>query len=219
MHSIGLDDAKDCVIDERRLYVSSNPVQGWNFCQILVFDLRDGCFITPIGDDMHLSDVHSVFGFAIADGLLYVVDSVENRVSVFELEKNTFLLHIGTGQGKGDGELNGPAGVTVDANCVYIAERNNDRVSVFSRSDGKFLRHVGGLRTPSGVAECDGLLYVSEPATNSLAVLRADDGTFIQYLGENAEEGGQFKTPRMLHINEHRLYVAEKECRISVFQL
>ena len=73
-----------------------------------------------------------------------------------------------------------------------------------------------------GVAECDGLLYVSEEeeGKHRISVFRAEDGSFVRHVGERGDGAAQFNTPRLLHINQHMLYVTEQaNNRICVFQL
>ena len=57
----------------------------------------------------------------------------------------SFVRSFGS-QGSGDGQLNGPYGLAVHGDCVYVAEYTNHRVSVFARGDGKFVRTIGSGR-------------------------------------------------------------------------
>ena len=57
-----------------------------------------------------------------------------------------FLRKFGK-KGSGDGELNSPAGVTIDSDdIVYVTDHNNNRVSMFT-SEGQFLRSFGAKGT------------------------------------------------------------------------
>lgn len=152
-----------------------------------------------------------------------------HRISVFRLQDGTLVKHIGAGkQRSGDGELHYPYGVVLASNCIYVADWGNHRVSVFSQSDGRFLRHVGAgqgdgagqLYSPTGIAEIKyGLLYVSEEKNHRISVFRAEDGRYVRHVGERGNGAEQFNEPFLLHINQHKLYLADYgNRRVRVFQ-
>ncbi|MBI4498040.1 MAG: SMP-30/gluconolactonase/LRE family protein [Chloroflexi bacterium] len=68
-------------------------------------------------------------------GRLYVVDTVDGKVNVYDVrqEPAKFLFSFGT-PGKGDGQLNYPNGVAVDSGTgrVYVADWGNNRVLVWA---------------------------------------------------------------------------------------
>ena len=66
------------------------------------------------------------------DGNVYVADTLNHRIQVFDPE-GRFLCKWGT-EGKGDGQFNEPLGLAIDgAGNVYVADAHNDRIQVFKR--------------------------------------------------------------------------------------
>ena len=114
------------------------------------------------GDSGEFANAH---GLAVdAEGLLYVADEQQNRVSVFNQQggfvrgfgKDVDSDDPGTGfevctlggcqpgqAGSGPGELDGPIGLTVASNgTLFVVDAGNDRVAVYTL-DGRFLRAFG----------------------------------------------------------------------------
>ena len=92
--------------------------------------------------------------------MLYVSDCGNHCVQVFT-RNGKFVYSFGK-KGNGQGELNGPTGVCVDASYVYVADNSNNRVSVFTK-DGQFITSCseGHITNPYGVfVDNDGFVYV-----------------------------------------------------------
>ena len=67
---------------------------------------------------------------AVHDGLLYVGEEGNYRVSVFTLE-GQFVTSFGS-EGTGPGQFQLPCGIAVDSNgVVYVCDRINKNVQVF----------------------------------------------------------------------------------------
>jgi len=84
------------------------------------------------------------FGVAVDDqrGRVYCSDEWANTISVFDLT-GKFITKIGK-PGSGDGELNHPAGLAVEASGnLVVVDSGNHRLQVFS-PDGKFVGKCGG---------------------------------------------------------------------------
>ncbi len=74
------------------------------------------------------------------NGRVYILDGVNNRVSVHAAGGQR-LFAFGT-TGSGNGEFNFPLGIGIDdANRIYVADSGNHRVQIFS-PDGAFLSQL-----------------------------------------------------------------------------
>ncbi len=95
----------------------------------------------------------------VSEGLIYVLDSKDKKISVFE--SNGVLLHKWGESGYGPGELNRPVSIAVDGESVYIVERSG-RTSVFD-INGTFSHSflgVGIMHLNSNVATIGDSLVV-----------------------------------------------------------
>ncbi|MBE3125622.1 MAG: 6-bladed beta-propeller [Acidobacteria bacterium] len=91
-------------------------------------DLRDESFV-----EISALDV-------LKDGTVYVLDTKDSRVKVFDA-KGKFLRAFGKA-GQGPGELNQPVGILITPeNEVLVEDALNQRLAVFGL-DGAFSRHV-----------------------------------------------------------------------------
>ncbi len=84
------------------------------------------------------------------DGRLYILDGVNHRVVVCDVEGG-FQFQFGS-QGDGPGQLAYPLGIATDPNGnVYVADSGNHRFQMFA-PDGRPLEAVGLPASTSGVA-------------------------------------------------------------------
>ncbi len=175
-------------------------------------------------------------GLAMApDGTLYVADSLNHRVQVFDSDGNYLrgwgrfeVGEHGTAQG---GNFNQPWGIAVgpDGN-VYVADTWNHRVQVFT-PEGEFLRTWGQLAQlesatglydmwgPRDVAvDAEGLVYVADTGNKRVRVYTAQ-GEYVRDIGGGGTGPGQLNEPVGLAIHpDGRLFVADTwNRRIQVF--
>ena len=103
------------------------------------------------------------------DGRIYVTDSMNFRVQVFDPD-GQFLSMFGH-LGDGSGDFNRPKGVSVDSEGhVYVVEGLNDVVQIFD-GDGRLLldfgesgKGPGQFWLPSGIAIVNDIVYVADAA-------------------------------------------------------
>ena len=96
-------------------------------------------------------------------------------------------LRIGS-RGSGDGQLNGPFGLTIVDEVLYVVDSNNRRVQKFTLS-GEYLGQFGSygsgadqFHTPYGICtDGKGRVLVVDYSNNRLLVFNAD-GTFVSSL-------------------------------------
>lgn len=169
-------------------------------------------------------------GLAVdADGTIYVADSQNHRIQVFDAG-GRFLREWG-GQGVEAGRFSEPWGVAVSPDGeVAVADTWNHRIQVFD-AQGNWLRSWGVfgeadargggtlLYGPRDVAyDAEGNLYVSD--TGNKRIVKYDaEGTVLGVIGGAGAEPGQMQEPVGIAIDaEGRLYVADTwNRRIQVF--
>ena len=93
-------------------------------------------------------------------GNLYVSDTSNNRVQVFDFKRQFLLAFSGKGASK---RLSHPNGICVDSDqFVYVCDVGNNCVSVFKTS-GEFVTSFGQFSNPAGIViDDDGFVYVAE---------------------------------------------------------
>jgi sugar lactone lactonase YvrE len=142
----GMADPGGLAIDtkNRLLYVSDIELD-----QILVYDADTLKLLRKIGTTGHKhelatpGDFSKPTGVAVdAEGNLYVADTYNNRIEIFDAD-GQFISTFGKA-GDGPGYFARPKGVAIDGdNHIWVADGQQDRVSVFNR-EGQLLISLGG---------------------------------------------------------------------------
>lgn len=141
------------------------------------------------------------------DGRVYVVDSGNNRVQVFD-QDGQFLRAWGTA-GSEAGQFNEPWGIAADENHVYVADTWNHRIQKFTL-DGDYVAGFGSSGSPdtetgdeglglfygprSILLLQDGRLLVTDTGNHRLQVLDRD-GNFLFQVGGFGNNLGQMNEP------------------------
>ncbi len=156
------------------------------------------------------------------DGSIYVADSGNHRIQVFDQNGN-FILTWGS-PGAEPGQLNEPWGVAVAQDgTVYVADTWNHRIQAFS-STGQFLRTFGSFANvqydaqaepgkfwgPRGIAiDAAGNLYVTDTGNKRVQKF-SPNGQFLQAWGGGGIIPGAFEEPVGIDIDEQgNIYVAD----------
>jgi len=163
--------------------------------------------------------------FNRADGLLYVVDSLEHRVLAFD-PSGSLRFQFGS-RGEEDGQFNYPTNITSDPEGrLYVTDSMNFRVQIFHRGGrflSKFGRHgdaLGDFSKPKGIAlDSDGHIYVVEGLFDVILIYDRS-GQFLLSFGGPGNGPGQFWLATGIFIDaQDRVYVADSyNHRIQVFQ-
>jgi uncharacterized protein (TIGR03663 family) len=179
------------------------------------------------------------------EGNIYVVDSDNHRVQVFDAD-GAFLREWGSqcnlaveqsctdldGDGPmsyGDGQFQEPWGIAVDDDGrVYVADTWNHRVQVFD-SDGTFLNKWGAYGQTSGDSEflygprdialdAQGRVFVTDTGNKRIMVYD-QDGNYLHQWGSEGMLPGSFSEPVGIDVDsEGNIYVADTwNQRIQVF--
>ena len=154
--------------------------------------------------------------------LLYVVDTQQDQVIVYDADSLKLLRRIGTG-GKNHylttpGDFGGPSNVAVDKDGnVYVTDTMNNRVEIFD-AEGKFIslfgQHGDGpgyFARPKGIAvDCDGHIWVADEYQDRVQVFNRD-GQLLTYLGGHGNYPGQFAALVGIAIDkQNRVFTTEQ---------
>jgi tripartite motif-containing protein 71 len=145
-------------------------------------------------------------GLAIRGSSLFVADQNNHRVQRFTLDSTG--APVGTPAvfgsfGAGDGQLDHPQGLGVDATAVYVADDRNDRVVKFSH-DGAYLgKTTGNATAPFNFAydagvDSLGRLYLADNNNHRVQEFDATTFAYRRRWGLLGTEVGRFGYPRSL---------------------
>ncbi|MEW5958315.1 MAG: flippase activity-associated protein Agl23 [Chloroflexota bacterium] len=156
------------------------------------------------------------------DGQIYVADSGNHRIQVFDSQGN-FVMKWGS-EGTGPGQFNEPWGIVVAPDgAIFVADTWNHRIQVFSPT-GQFLRAFGSFANvqhdaqaepgkfwgPRGLAlDAAGNLYVTDTGNKRVQKF-TPDGQFLQAWGGGGIIPGAFEEPVGIDIDpQGNIYVAD----------
>ena len=193
---IEIDDARN------RLYVADPSHQRSREHFIRVFDL-DGNYLGEVGEGRGTRPGQLLFPTYVTldpEGNLYVSDTMNSRISVFDPE-GRFLRMLGS-RGDGFGQFDKPKGIAFDSlGNLYVVDSSWSNVQIFGPQDDVLLFFGGRggfpglLRNPTGIAiaQHSNTIYVGDYLNRRVSVFQlvnteADDG-----LLEQSQNGG---TPR-----------------------
>lgn len=163
------------------------------------------------------------------NGDIYVADTLNSRIVVFD--SSGAVRAVFGKQGQGEGELNMPMALAVDSanDKVYVADSSNYRIQVFKIS-GVFLAAIDLNKNqakdeqevrPIGIAVAPGgNIYISD-ADNNYIRGYSPDGKEVVKFGGFGSEPGKFCIPVGLYVDkENRLFVVDmNNYRVQVLDL
>jgi streptogramin lyase len=197
--------------------------------QDMIFVFRtDGSLEGSFGHDKLVRPV----GIAIdnENRFAYVVDSMGNRVAVFDADSYRFLRYVGKPKNMDalePGVFERPTNVALDSEGnVYISDTFNARVQVFD-ADGTFLRTwgkpgstAGYFMRPKGIAvDADDHVYVVDSEFNNVQVFDTE-GNILMYFGTRGDTPGTFTLVSGIGIDkQNRVVVTEQWTgRVQIFR-
>lgn len=156
-------------------------------------------------------------GIAVSDDEVFVSDSRNKRIQVFDFEGN-FKRMIGNSD-QLTAQLARPMNLTIVNKKLYVADYFNDQINVYAlngiyqRSIGESGSNDGQFDAPSGVAVADnGDVFVADFYNQRAQQLRAN-GQFVRQWGLTKQIGvfdGKMNYPTDVAIgNDNTLYVAD----------
>ena len=159
------------------------------------------------------------WGIVVApNGHTFIADRDTDQIHVFD-EQRKHCRSFGQ-YGSGEGQLNYPGGITVDADgLVYVCNRGNHRIETF-RMDGTFVKQfgVGDLYYPWGVTVNNKQVYVVDNGNHRISIFTLE-GQLIRTIGSRGSGPGQFSWPSAVAISpDGDMYVSDaNNDRVHVF--
>ena len=158
------------------------------------------------------------WGIAIApNGHTFIADYNTHQIHVFD-EQRKHMRSFGQ-QGSGNGQLNSPTGIAVDADeLVYVCNCCNNCIEMF-RTNGTFVRQigVGCLSYPWGVTVNNKQVYVADTENHRISIFTLE-GQLIRTIGSRGSGPGQFNWPSAVAISpDGDMYVTDYNHRVQVF--
>jgi sugar lactone lactonase YvrE len=209
--------------DDDRLFASDGKMH-----RVLIFNTKHEV------ENMITEGLVDPVGLALdtENRFLYVVDTQQDQVIVYDADTLKLLRRIGTG-GKNHflttpGDFGAPQGIAIDKEGdIYVTDTLNNRVEIFD-ADGNFIslfgKHGDGPGTfarPKGIAiDADGHIWVADEVQDRLQVFNRE-GQLLTYIGlDHGELPGQFKALVGVAIDkQNRVFTTEQfPGRLQVFR-
>ena len=165
-------------------------------------------------------DFYLPYGIAAdAAGNIFVADTYNNRIQMFDMN-GTYIRSWGQ-KGTGQGDLIVPYDVAVDGQGnVYVADTYNFRVQKFD-STGRFIlqwgrkgKGNGEFAFLSGIATGpEGRVYTTDAKMHRIQIFDSE-GRYLQTWGGPGKESGSFVVPMGITIDDQgNVYVADSKMR------
>ena len=144
-------------------------------------------------------------GAALAGGILFVADTLNNRVVRFDAESLKWLSTFG-GEGRAEGQFLGPCGLASTEDEVFVVDGHGQRIQALAPC-------VRVFTNTQPWSAAFGLLPVARrlidaPCYHYEQVFNLHGG-FVRTFGSWGTEPGQFDGPRGIAVANGHLYVAE----------
>jgi sugar lactone lactonase YvrE len=209
--------------DDDRLFVSDGKMH-----RVMVFNAKHEV------ENQITEGLSDPVGLAIdtTNRFLYVVDTQQDQVIVYDADSLKLLRRIGTG-GRNHflttpGDFGAPQCVAVDKDGnVYVTDTLNNRVEIFD-ADGNFISQFGNagdgpgfFSRPKGIAvDGDGHIWVADAMQDRLQVFNRE-GRLLTAIGQqHSELPGQFKALVGVAVDKNNwVFTTEQEPgRLQVFR-
>lgn len=152
------------------------------------------------------------------DRKIWVSDTDNHRLQVFDYEGNPLQIVGKAGQGKG--EFSFPYGLAADSqNQIYVADITNGNISVLS-SSGQFIKYFGNstdIKKPAGLFIDKDRVYVADVGLNKVSVFDLD-GKKLSEIGAPGKDPGQLRSPNAVAVYKGKIYVSDTgNDRVQIF--
>ncbi len=135
----------------------------------------------------------------IKDTKVWVCDSKNNRINVYEEGSNKFLYYFPESIEGNDDWLYSPTNIYVSKNKVYVSDMGSGSVKIYTH-EGKYLNTVGSFGQnmgqfvrPKGVAvDNDENLYVVDGSFHNTQIFNKEGELLLFFGGATGDRGGQY---------------------------
>jgi hypothetical protein len=177
-----------------------------------------GCLPRANGGD-GAAELNQAAGLAVSGDELFVSDSVNHRIMVFNMATGKFArafgkdvggsgvdacsttvaCHAGTpGNGPGQFGQAGSGRMAIAEGQVFVSDPDNSRILVFDPASGAPLRTIGGtpgsaageLLAPLGIAIAGTELFVADVPNHRISVFDTATGRFLRAVGKDVGGAG-----------------------------
>ncbi len=208
--------------DDDRLFVTDGKLRRvlvFNKKHEVVDQIRDG-LVDPVG-----------IAIDTENRLVYVVDTQQDQVVVYDADSLKEKRRIGTGGKKHElttpGDFAAPTGVALDAdNNVYVTDTLNNRVEIFD-GDGKFINEFGKHCDGPGCfahikgisIDGDGHVWVADPMLDLVQIFDRE-GQLLAFIGGHGEMPGRFSSLQSVYVDKkNRVFTSEQfPGRVQMFR-
>ncbi|WP_066258876.1 6-bladed beta-propeller [Neobacillus drentensis] len=189
------------------IVAAANPAGGEPEFRLSIY----GSFEAPLDKPMDVTKIGEN---------IYVTDTKNNQIQVFDQSGNT-VLKFGK-EGTKKGEFQFPYGIAGDqAENIYVADLYNGNISIFS-SKGEFIKYFPdknkAIQSPGGLRIYDEKLYVTDIKSNKLLVFNLE-GKKLMEIGGAGQDEGKFIAPNAVAVDrDKQIYVTDSgNNRVQVF--
>ena len=137
-----LNEPTGIAVDDQRLYAVDDGND-----RVAIFDKTSGNFVGQLGGgygtgpgEFDFGDDYDDFlnGIAVDDTRVYVSDTYNSRIQVFDKSSYSFVFQFGS-YGVGPSEFDEPYGIAVDLEYIYVADGLNQRTQKFNKKTGAYI--------------------------------------------------------------------------------
>ncbi|MCK5192476.1 MAG: hypothetical protein KAQ71_01615 [Desulfobulbaceae bacterium] len=190
------------ITDDGRKFVA-DPVRG----EIVMYD-ADDMYVKSYG----LPGQWKPVDVAHYEGLLYVVDSRNRDIKVFDIESGEKIRSLGRSN-KPEENLGLPTNISIDEDgLLYITDSGRFQVVIYDRDGhqrgtiGRPGANLGHFARPRGIdIDKQGLVYVVDAAFENVQVFR-EDGQLLLFFGGSGRRPGDLFLPADVFIDYDNIH-------------
>ena len=229
VHVLNLDEKEYNIISETKVGKLKSPVDLASSSNgYLYISDSERKEVLVLDDDLSVQFVIRYnfvrpTGIQIIDGKLYIVDTGQNKIFVFDLKGN-YISEFGK-RGSGDGEFNYPVQLCAGS-LIYIVDALNFRVQICDVS-GKFVGQFGAIgnsagsfANPKSVAlDSEGHVYVTDALMDNFQIFD-NRGELLLVVGSRGSGDGEFLSPSGIAIDKNdTIYIIDSlNKRLQIFR-